>query len=848
MFFAALSLAGQAVSAPQANNPPLSPSAIVLSSKSQVSLSDAYTSACAHGNLLIITPDYNSSAPMPVNCEQKPAVLDLRRPDSLTGRLNVRNEGATGDGQTDDTAALQQAIDFSLKHPVGRGPQGSPVIYLPAGTYKISQTLRIPAQLHIIGDGPETSTLLLTNPKANLITVYRGTCTDWACDGSLEGMTLEGGGSQTTGTLLEIASADSFHIRDVKMYNNGGRGLQINAGSERFNSNNLYMYNVRWPIILAGDINESYFWNTQIIDPGATNQGKGRPEYCYSVNCVNGVYPGPNSGPNGSPTPINPDTHAAIFVDKSVNFSFYGGSIKPLKYLAGIQILNGDVSTIQNFYFEGYPYDKTGRFNAAVIAGGASEHTTLTASLARDAKEVPVESTEWVTQFFNDPADIPRNGGNYYPYVILPQDYLSGSTEASHYVPGVKRGQYEIVNAAGFSGEGKLYITTRNVPGSLVSTNTSWPAGSIIEEQPMGSYGAINLENSHINAIQPPGQGYKDNCDQTNVRTCADIIVGNIPDGLYVDPIGAPNATPGHRPYGASLNIRSVTIPNGNFAHKGEIATHRFASVTFDGGNIPNRPENGEVLDPKNLRMDISELTGGGYLTVPMYNTGKTAQPQVTFSAIDGVYYPATGLFTRYETQFGQGGYPQGGWMNGLKFANQYCWFDTPPAGEKQSTNRICINGGPSNTVHPGYEYDVWSGSKWVNAFLVQGKPDNTADVSISGNLSVAKTLYVKSIQVANGANGLGAMSSNAEQPSVVSNGTTGAIGGSMLTAGQCATGQARVAGAKSGMVATTSPESDPGDGFIWQAYISSANAVTVKVCALSRGTPRPVTYSVRVQ
>jgi hypothetical protein len=828
---------------------PVAPRTTVLDSRSHVSLADAYSNVCSNGGMLVVTPEYKTTEPIPENCPTPPAVLDLRRPDSLTGRLNVRNEGATGDGKTDDTAALQKAIQYAIAHPVGSGPQGAPVVYLPAGTYRVSQALRIPAEMHLIGDGPETTTLLLISPTANLITVYKGSCNDWTCNGSVENLTLSGSGHLTTGTLLEIASADGFRIHDIKMFNHGGRGLQINYGSERFSSNNLYIYSIRWPIILAGDINESYFWNTQIIGPGNTNEEiPGADKYCYSVNCINGRFPGPNAGPGGSPTPVIPDTHAAIYVDKAVNFSFYGGSIKPLKYSAGIQVFKGDVSTVRNFYFEGFPFDQAGRLNAAVIAGGAAPRTTLTGSLSGSGSTVAVADVDWMPQYFTDPADINPKNAIYFPYVLLPQDYASGSTEPSRSVPGVKRGQYEIVNIAGFGGDKNLYISSRNLGGSTTPANISWPAGSVVEELPYTFYGALNLENSHINAIWPAGKGYTDACDQTNVHTCADIIVGHIPDGFYVDPNGGHNAAPGNHPYGASINIDSVTVAGGG-GHKGEIATHRFARIAFDGGvSIPNTSQDGNVLDPKNLRVSIWEATGGGYLTAPMYATGRTAEPQVTFAAIGGVYYPAAGLFARYETQFGQGGYPAGGWMNGLQYANQYCWFDTPPEGQKQSTNRICMNGGPSNTAHSGYEYDVWSGSKWVNAFEVTGKSDGTADVSVSGNLTVGKTLYVKSIAVANSATNLNALKSNTPQTSSVASGTTAAIGGAPLQAGQCAAGTARVAGVTASMVATTSPESDPGDGFTWQAYVSAANTVTVKVCALSRGTPRPVAYNVRVQ
>ncbi len=845
-----LACTGQTPNISQSQTQPAQPRTIVLDSHSQVSLGDAYRNVCASGGMLVMTPDYKSDEAIPAPCENQPAVLDLRRPDSLTGRLNVRNQGAAGDSKSDDTAALQKAIQYALDHPVGPGPKGSPVVYLPSGTYKISKTLRIPAQMHFIGDGPETTTLQLANPTANLITVAQGKCGDWSCNGSLEGVTLQGDGHLTTGTLLEIIAADGFHLRDVKMYNHGGRGLQLNYGAERFDSNNLYIYAVRWPIILAGDINESYFWNTQIIAPGGTNEATSNGDkYCYSVNCVNGKFPAPNSGPGGSPTPVAPDTHAAIFVDKAVNFSFYGGSIKPLKYAAGLQVFNGNVGAVKNFYFEGFPWDQAGRLNAAVIAGGAAAHTTLTAALSGNAKVVPVASTDWMPHLFTDPNDIASRDAGYFPYVLLPQDYASGSTEPSQFVPGVKRGQYEIVNIAGFAADGKLYIMSRGGGGTAPGT-TSWPAGSIVEEMPYGFYGALSLGDSHINAIWPAGKGYRDTCDQTGVRTCADIIVGNIPDGLYVDPNGGSNATPSHRPYAGAIDIASVTIAGGDFVHKGEIATHRFARIAFEGGaTVPTSAQGGEVVNEKNLRLDIWAVTGGKYLTAPLYATGRTAEPHVTFGAIGGVYAPASGLFARYESQSGQEGYPSGGWMNGLKYANQYCWFDTPQEGQKQSANRICMNGGPANTAHPGFEYDVWSGSKWVKAFQVQGKPDATADISISGNLSVAKTLYVKAIEVAGAGAGSfnSAKSTSSPSPTGMA-GVTTAIGGTLLQPGQCSSGSARLSGATSSMVATASPVSDPGDGFIWQAFVSAANTVIVKVCAIGRGMPKAVAYNVRVQ
>ncbi|KAI0266054.1 beta-1,3-glucanase [Gloeopeniophorella convolvens] len=57
--------------------------------------------------------------------------------------VSVKSEGAKGDGQTDDTAALQAVFDKFA---------GCKIIYFDQGTYIVSSTLKIPAGVHIVGE------------------------------------------------------------------------------------------------------------------------------------------------------------------------------------------------------------------------------------------------------------------------------------------------------------------------------------------------------------------------------------------------------------------------------------------------------------------------------------------------------------------------------------------------------------------------------------------------------------------------------------------------------------------------------------------------------------------------
>jgi hypothetical protein len=60
----------------------------------------------------------------------------------LDQQANVKDFGATGNGIADDTAALQNAVN-----------SGAGTVFIPAGTYKITQTISVPGDVHVFGSG-----------------------------------------------------------------------------------------------------------------------------------------------------------------------------------------------------------------------------------------------------------------------------------------------------------------------------------------------------------------------------------------------------------------------------------------------------------------------------------------------------------------------------------------------------------------------------------------------------------------------------------------------------------------------------------------------------------------------
>lgn len=133
--------------------------------------------------------------------------------------------------------------------------------------------------------------------------------------------------------------------------------------------------------------------------------------------------------------------------------------------------------------------------------------------------------------------------------------------------------------------------------------------------------------------------------------------------------------------------------------------------------------------------------------------------------------------------------------------------------------------------------------------------PANT--VSILAPTSVGTSYQITLPGAVPGGNGYaltattGGVASWAAVGSPVLRGVTGSIGGGALAAGQCATGNATVTGATTAMAASASPSADPdpslSTGVVWDAFVASANTVTVRVCGLVIVTPSATTYQVAV-
>ena len=80
------------------------------------------------------------------------------------GVINVKAYGATGNGFTDDTVAINKAIAAISS--------SKTILYFPAGTYIVSSTLTLANPMHVLGDSqPSTVIYLASNSNCNVIDV-----------------------------------------------------------------------------------------------------------------------------------------------------------------------------------------------------------------------------------------------------------------------------------------------------------------------------------------------------------------------------------------------------------------------------------------------------------------------------------------------------------------------------------------------------------------------------------------------------------------------------------------------------------------------------------------------------
>ena len=736
--------------------------------------------------------------------------VDVTHPDFGGGCANA----ADPTGQEDSTCAIEAAIAFVENSEQHFGQGVAPSLYFPHGYYKISGDPRFPCGVNIIGDGSNASIIEETADTEGVTIIgvqYQSDAYD--CNGTLRDIGFYAPGNQSyTASQLQLENTSGYTLRDVRVAGGGGRGIVFLGSTERIKAYHIEIDTVRWPFIMAA--NESHVWGLNIAAPGQTANN-----YCYGVNCINGVYPNPawtggtlvsangngtvasffirgtatafkstspivaghhfqvsgtsgtvldgmyqstavrnsvTSDPSGLCTTGNPcfevqaasavsgtatvsgaswlpailpERTAAVFMS-GANLEIDGGSIKSLWHTGGIEASAVFGSRIANVYFEGAGDNGEPVENSDIVEGGLPQSTTLTGALSGGGNGATgsVANTSWFSDFVNDVSDETVQGEQL---KIVPQDFVYGSTAPSAYVSGVEQGQYEVAYGV-FTGAGTVYLGARNQSGSTAPSGTVWPSGSIIAELPPSNYGVLKIESNHLGAINAPGAAWAADCVDNSELTCATFIGGTIPNGISTFTTGQAGPNAGQQ-----------------------------ASVEFDadewwagGGEIYGA----SYIKARGKGALVWLLNGTPYIALGNPAVNGTLGSFINVEEADGSYpysaYTSPGQGEAYNstqslltTLVNASGDPITGANPGLgffsagrQFETSWCYYDVPTSSETHAQNRWCMDGSPGLTgTGAGWEYDVWNGSAWVNAFGVSAQGNSTANAKISGSLTAAE-------------------------------------------------------------------------------------------------------------
>ncbi len=142
---------------------------------------------------------------------------------------NVKDHGVKGDGSTDDSAALNSLI-YSKRNLSGSGPIHT--LYLPAGTYMISESLGHAVNLRIHGAGMGQTIIKAKSGFTDSFMTYQGHHSGV----EFKDLTLDNNGQGLAG-VMKMRSSENLRLTNVRIEGKGSNTIDLNGANRVFINN-----------------------------------------------------------------------------------------------------------------------------------------------------------------------------------------------------------------------------------------------------------------------------------------------------------------------------------------------------------------------------------------------------------------------------------------------------------------------------------------------------------------------------------------------------------------------------------------------------------------------------------
>lgn len=222
----------------------------------------------------------------------------------------------------------------------------------------------------------------------------------------------------------------------------------------------------------------------------------------------------------------------------------------------------------------------------------------------------------------------------------------------------------------------------------------------------------------------------------------------------------------------------------------------------------------------------VSAISGGVITTATVFygGSGYTGTPQLSGSALPPG--SRTGNLTGTLTSNATIVIPAGTLLAGARRIG----FQNNTTGAFSVT--VKLSNGAGGSTGTGVVLPQGAANSTSLTLYTNGTTDVWAEVSAAPSFVVGTSLTVAGVPV------LGRIA-----------GTTASLGGSLIGGNACVSNATTVTGSTVGMGVNVTPQTYPGDFFLWKGYVSAANTVTTVLCnTMAAGaTPTASIYSIRV-